>query len=216
MIEKVSDFQDALLEPAFNWRFHTIKNVLSMKLFSNPALYILIRNYLDEQIKKRDEEIVGNCVSLLNNGNKLNLYPTIMPARMPSLSAKIARVQLKKIDVLNEKRMMNAIALTKLLLEVRERIQLPRMTCEGKNVFSRYPVKINRDFRDELMKKLLQLGIDTEKPYHYITILLNFYSKRRYVHTEELCNTLMTVPNHPCLSPQAVQKIGAAIIGALK
>lgn len=208
LIEKVIDVQAKLREPDLKWILHVVKNIVAMKLFSNPNLYTFIRDHLEENLNTTDKKISENCIKLLCQEHNTNFHPTIKLARMPAFSAKIAGIQLKKLDEINEKRIMNAMTLTELLSGIKDHVQLPKMNDYVKNTFTRYPVKIVNGSRDDLMKGLLEGRIDTEKPYHYLVDLFESF-RVKAPNALSLAKSMLTLPNHPLLRASDILKIAS-------
>lgn len=212
--EKVTKFQAKLADPNFDWALHVLRNVIAMKFFSNPHLYALIRDKIEEKTNKTDEEILENCINLMQQRDPNYLHPTIKLAKMPLGSAKMARLQLKKLDNLNQKRIENAVILTKSLCEINDRVQLPKINDDIKNTFTRYPVQILEGSRDDVVKGLIEGGVDAEKPYYYLIDL--FESLRvKAPNAIAVANSILTIPNHPLLRASDTLKIANTLYNEL-
>jgi len=209
LIEKVIEVGNTLLKPRLAWRLHVAKNIVSMKFFSKALLYSFISGHLENELNKADREILSNCLKLLNNRTDVALHTTIMLTKMPTLSARMAQIQLKKIEELNNKRIKNAVILTRLLEPVSEYVQLPQLGPDKiRNTFTRFPAKMKKGSRESLIRRIKKKGIDIEKPYHHLSTFMRKYSKRRYICAESLCESLITIPNHPCLNSKDLEKVG--------
>ena len=204
--EKVMNFQAKLADPDFHWVLHVLRNVIAMKFFSTPRLYVLIRDRIEEETNKTDEEILENCINLMQQRDPNYLHPTIKLAKMPLGSAKMARLQLKKLDNLNQKRIENAVILTKSLCEINDRAQLPKINGDIKNTFTRYPIQILEGSRDGVMKGLIERGVDAEKPYHYLIDVFESF-RVEAPNALTLAKSILTIPNHPLLKASDVLKI---------
>lgn len=208
--EGIANAQTALNEASLKWVLRVSGNLLAMKVFSNFLLFSAIRGYLAESLGNREQMVLENCISLKAQGDKSTLNSTLTLAKMPPISAKIARVQLRKLDTFNEKRMMIAATLTELLSELHDFIELPKTGGHIKHTFTRYPIRPLKASRDELMGQLARQGIDTDRPYHYLADLY------RFLHLD-VPNTLMlakctlTVPNHILLKSSDIFKIADAV-----
>jgi perosamine synthetase len=215
LIDKVRENRTSLPDPDLYWDLHVIKNIVAMKLFSNYYFYALIRDYLEENLKKIDQEIVLNCIWLMSKAKKSNLFSTIKIAKMSPLSAEMARIQLKKIDELNQKRIENARILTDLLSDMNYKfVSLPETHEKIKNVFSRYPVKLPKSAREHVVKGMLRQGADTEKPYSYLKPFLQRYSD--VTCAKDLCDTILTIPNHPLLKEKDLQHLSEAFKSSIR
>jgi len=214
LVEKVTAIESKLPNPDFSWFVHCLKNIVPMKVFSNPYRYAFIKHFLDESLKKVDGEILENCQRLLREDDQTNLNPTIALAKMPPLSAEVARIQLRKLDGFNQKRIRNAEVLTKLLDRSNNSIQLPRVSPDRKTTFTRYPIRMLKGSREKVIKRLVERGIDAGKPYDYLTDL--FISLRvKAPNATALANSLLTIPNHPLLKASDTVKIADALSSEL-
>jgi dTDP-4-amino-4,6-dideoxygalactose transaminase len=206
LIERIASAQTLLSKASFAWKFRVSKKILAMKVFSNTFLFSFIRNYLEESLNENEQDVLENCISLNNHRSEPALNSTITLAKMPSLSAKIAREQLKKLETFNEKRMMFAANLTEHLNGLHDCVELPETSSNIKNTFTRYPVKLLKGSREGLMKRLARQGVDTGRAYHY---LADFFESQHL----NIPNTLMltkrtiTIPNHMLLRASDVIRI---------
>jgi dTDP-4-amino-4,6-dideoxygalactose transaminase len=164
---------------------------------------------------KGDEEVVENCARLAQKGKSVSVHPTIKLARMPSVSAAIARMQLKKLDIFNSRRKRNAEELSKSLSRLTDFIQLPRTEHEMGGTFTRYTIRLLKQPRDLLMARLLVKGIDTERPYDYLPSLFK-EMKVDAPNAEELAKSVLTLPNHPLVRTAEITKIVNALSSELK
>lgn len=213
--EKVTEFQAKLKMPDFNWNLMLMRNILAMKMFSKQLLYGAIRGRLEESLVKGDQEIVENCIKLAYKGKSTSLHPTIKLGKMPSASAVIARMQLKKLDAINRKRRTNAEELSKLLSGTTDFIQLPKTRGDVESTFTRYTIRLLKNSREVLKARLLKQGIDTERPYNYLLALF------RALHVEapnaaELAKSTLTLPNHPLVKTSDITKIADTLSKELR
>lgn len=215
LIEGIARAQAQLREANLAWKLRVSKKILAMKVFSNFLVFSFIRNYLEESLNENEQDVLENCLSLKQHGNEFALNSTITLAKMPSLSAKIAREQLKKLDTFNEKRIMFAATLTKLLNGLHDYVELPETSSNIQNTFTRYPVKLLKGSREKLMKRLARQGIDTGRPYHY---LANFFESLNLnmPNTLMLAECTVTIPNHVLLKAPDIFKIADVVRRELK
>jgi len=213
--ENVTDFQAKLKMPDLNWNLMLVRNILAMKMFSKQVFYGAVRGHLEESLAKGDQEIVENCLKLAHKGKRTNLHPTIKLAKMPSVSAAIARMQLKKLDTINRKRRTNAEELSKLLSDTTDFIQLPRTRDYVESTFTRYTIRLLKNSREILKARLLKQGIDTERPYNYLPALF----KALHVvapNAAELAKSTLTLPNHPLVKTPDIIKIADTLSKELR
>jgi len=214
LAEKVTAIETKWPSPDFNWTFHCLINIVAMKVFSNPHLYTFIRHFLEQTLNKTDKEILENCRRLLRETDRVDLNPTVVLAKMPQLSAEVARIQLRKLDEFNQRRIKNAVALTRLLNRGGYSVQLPKVSHDGKNTFTRYPIRMLEGSRDKVIKKLREGGIGAGKPYHYLIDLFKAL-KVKAPNATILANNIVTIPNHPLLRASDTLKIANTLVNGL-
>lgn len=212
LMESIAEAQAKSDNPSFRWTLHVLKNILAMKTFHTSHLYSLVRDFVDVNLEKDDQSILMNCLNLFQYGNRAELDHTLTLGKMPKCSAKVARIQLKRLDLFNHRRILNAIAITKLLEGAnRGFIQLPRMDDHVRNTFIRYPILILGDSRDAFLQWLLKHGIDAEKPYHFLSNLFGILGIK-VPNAKALAQTTITIPNHPILKEAEIIHIANAML----
>lgn len=211
LIESIAEAQAKLDDSSFRWTLHVLKNILAMKTFHTGHWYSLVRDFVDANLEKNDQCILKNCLNLFHPGNQVELEHTLTLGKMPKFSAKVARIQLKRLDLFNHRRIMNAIAITKLLEGASSGfVQLPRMHNHVKNTFVRYPILMLKDSREAFLQWLLKQGIDAEKPYHFLSKLFEIL-RIKVPNAKALAQTTITIPNHPLLIEADIINIAEAI-----
>ena len=214
LMEKVESAHGRLTSPSFEWAVHLVKNVMAMKIFADPRIYGFIRGRLEDVFDEREAKTLENCRRLGKKKDVPYLHPTIRLAKMPPFSARVARTQLQKIDEFNDKRIDNAKTLTKLLSETRDFIQYPRTEEYAKSTFTRYPVRILKGSRDAIWRKMIEQGVDSERPYHYLADYLRS-SETNTPHAVLLAKSTLTIPNHPLLKKKEILKTANVLKAAL-
>lgn len=214
LLERVRNARDKLSPPNLGWATHLVRNILAMKTFASPRLYGFIRSRLEGEIDNRETKTLSNCRSLALNKNATSLNPTVRLAKMPAFSARIARSQLQKIDQFNAKRIANAETLEAQLLETSNFAQCPRTGGLTKNTFTRYPIRILKGSRDLVGEKMLQRGVDSERPYNYLAGFLKT-SNVRAPNATLIATTILTVPNNPLLENREIIETADALKAAL-
>ncbi len=214
LVASIAEAQVKLENPSFRWALHVLRNILAMNFFHGDHLYSLIRDFVDEDLEKTDKTIVRNCLGLFRSEEGRKLKRTLILSRMPKCSAKVARIQLKKVNNFNKKRIMNALALTSFLNTLGDFLQLPETSSDVKNTFTRFPLRLLRGSRDKLMKGLIRQGVDTEKPYHHLVELLDSLQVKT-PNTYTIADSVITVPNHPLLKKSDIPLIVKALSNQL-
>lgn len=138
--------------------------------------------------------------------------------RMTNIAAAIGRVQLKKLDLLNEKRIKNATYLTKNLANVRG-IVTPYVDPRVKHVYHQYVIRVENDFplnRDELAARLEEKGVDVAVHYPLPVHQQPFYKRLGY--PQHICpnaiiasRKVLSLPVHPLLTTEDLDYVVSTI-----
>ncbi len=132
--------------------------------------------------------------------------------RMTDIQAAVGTEQLKKVNLLNQKRIDNAAYITEGLKDVPGLI-LPKPRPYNKHVFHVYPVMIDakefgmnkEDFIYDLLNKFgIKAGFHYI-PLHYSTAFKNRgFKKGQFPNAEKLGEQLVTLPVHPRQTEEAL------------
>ena len=163
-----------------------------------------------------DDELAYRAQLIRNHGQtKKYLHEELgYNLRMTNIAAAIGRVQLRKLDEWNEKRIENA----KLLTDGIKRIgglTPPYIDPRVKHVFHQYVIRVEDEFpmsRDELAQKLREKGIGTGIHYPMPVHHQPFYQKLGY--PKDICQNaveaskrVLSLPVHPSVSREDVEYI---------
>jgi perosamine synthetase len=134
--------------------------------------------------------------------------------RMTNIAAAIGRVQLKKLDEWNAKRIENAKLLTEGISKIKG-LTPPYVDPRVKHVFHQYVIRVEDDFslsRDELMERLRERGIGTAVHYPIPVHHQPFYQKLGY--PKDICpnaieasKKVLSLPVHPAVSREDIDYI---------
>jgi perosamine synthetase len=127
--------------------------------------------------------------------------------RMTNMQAAIGRVQLKRLDAMNDRRIENAKYLTLRLSKIKGIIP-PYVDPRVKHVFHQYVVRVTDDFplsRERLMEELRGRGV--EVAVHYPIPVHHQPLYRRLGYPQDICpnaieasRRVLSLPVHPSLS----------------
>ena len=168
-------------------------------------------------ITTNNEEIAEKAISLRNHGREKTKWGYEHGClgynyRTTDIASAIGNEQLKKLPMFNKKRQENAKFLNKKLDFINE-IKIPYVlpTCE--HVYHQYTIVCkNRDKIIQTLKKHeIGYGIYYPKPLHFYAHL------KKYAHTdlkyaEETAQKVVSLPVHPALTKNDLNKIIDAII----
>jgi len=139
--------------------------------------------------------------------------------RMTDIQAAVGIEQLKKVDMLNQRRIDNASFLTENLKDI-PGLTLPTVLPYNKHVFHLYPVMVDpKEFgmsKEDLIWDLLHnYGIKVGFhyiPLHYSTAFKNKgFKKGQFPNAEKLGEQLITLPINPRQTPEALEYLVKSI-----
>jgi len=164
-------------------------------------------------ILTNDDNIAKRARMIINHGQKGKYEHIIIGYnyRMNEMEAALGLAQLKKLDVMNQKRIENALFLTKKLSAL-EWLRTPVITPRSKHVFHQYTVKIEGNKRDEFLGYLNENGIGAKVYYPRPVYLQPVYQKMGFGKvscpvTEDICRRVLSLPIHPLLKKQELEMI---------
>jgi len=138
--------------------------------------------------------------------------------RLTNIQAAIGRVQLRKLEDMNNKRIRNAEYLTSKLSFIKG-ILPPYVDPRVKHVYHQYVIRVTKDFkltRDELVEKLREKGIDTA--VHYPMPIHHQPLYRKLGYPQDICpnaieasREVLSLPVHPLLTKEDLDYIVASI-----
>ncbi len=138
--------------------------------------------------------------------------------RATDIQAAIGLVQLKKIDMLNSRRIENAKLLSEGLDEIKG-IIVPHVRRGNRHVFHQYTIKVDgyKLSRDQLLERLRDNGIGANiyypQPLHLAHFYRRFgYKKGDFPVAEEMSKKVLSIPVHPGVDRPSIEKI----IGIIK
>ncbi|OQX22110.1 MAG: aminotransferase DegT, partial [Candidatus Altiarchaeales archaeon A3] len=159
-----------------------------------------------------DSKEVYEKVKLIRSHGRseTNLYDHMMIGynfRMSNITAAIARVQVKKVEEINEMRIRNARYLTEKLSKI-EGIETLKEPQGYKSIFQLYTIRLkNETIRNKLMKYLSENGIHTKiyfPPVHLTTFYRNLfrYKGGEFPVAENLSKRVLSLPMFPALNKE--------------
>ena len=163
-------------------------------------------------ITTNSEELAKKAYSIRNHGREKNRWGYEHSRlgynyRMTDIAAAIGIEQLKKLPKFNEKRRENAKYLNENLSEIKE-IAIPIVLKNAEHVYHLYTIrcKDREKLIYQLKKNEVGYGIYYPKPLHFYKHLKQ-YAHRDLKNSEILANEVLSLPVHPALNEQDLQKI---------
>lgn len=154
-----------------------------------------------------------------NHGSKKRYFHEFLGFnfRMTEIQAAIGRIQLKKLDKLNKKRLENALFFNHLLKDI-PGLTLPKISSDEKHVFHQYTIIINKDFpltREQLItileKKGIGYGIFYPLPIHKQPAIEKLVENIILPVSENLSKIVISLPIHPHLTKDDIKYIGKTL-----
>ncbi|MEB3757000.1 MAG: DegT/DnrJ/EryC1/StrS family aminotransferase [Desulfurococcales archaeon] len=168
-----------------------------------------------------NDEIARKARLVRNHGQERKYYHTVLGYnyRMTSIGAAIGRVQLKKLDKMNEIRRRNATLLSQFTKYI-QGIEPPVEKEWAHHVYHQYVIRVKGDCRydrDSLKKLLEKRGIGTG--IHYpLTIPEQPLYKKLGIGCEKTCENalkasreILSLPVHPLVSKEDIDYIGKVL-----
>lgn len=159
------------------------------------------------------EYIAEKCRIMRQHGMRKQYYHDELGFnfRMTDVHAAIGLEQLKKLEHFNERRIANALYLSNHLGNM-----VTPVVPEGyRHVFHQYTVRVPDGRRDELLAGLLERGIEARVYYPVPIHQQGFYRQMGYdgrlPETERACQEVLSLPAHPGLVLDDLERIVTAV-----
>lgn len=161
------------------------------------------------------EDLAAKMKMLRNHGSKVKYYNDEIgvSSRLDGLQAAILNAKLKHLDAWNKARNKVAQTYNKLLQGI-DWIQTPNI--HPGHVFHQYTIRVKNGKRDELKKKLADLGIQSMIYYPVPLHLLKAFEylglkKGSMPKAEKACGEVLSLPIYPELDTNTIRKISDSI-----
>ena len=164
-------------------------------------------------IATRDEHLARNARLLRNQGMERQYENEVVGfnARMTDIHAAIGRVQLTKVDAWTQARRDNAAFLDANLAGV----TIPPVAPSARHVYHQYTIRVEDD-RDGFVRALREehaigSGVYYPTPNHRLPSLAHFAPGLDLPQTERAAAEVVSLPVHPSLSTDDLERIVAAV-----
>jgi len=141
--------------------------------------------------------------------------------RMPDILAAVARVQLNKLDAMNEKRRSHASWLNEQLRQL-EGVRLPFPPKDGSHVYQMYTVILNPELydRDAIVLGMRQQGVHAsvhfDPPVHQQRYYRDNFVSARLPVTESIAKSIVTLPLFPDMTKAMLGRVVNVFTAALE
>ncbi len=163
-------------------------------------------------------EWVNEKLRLLRTHGEASRYLSVTVGgnyNITEMQAAIGRVQLRKLDEMNKKRIMNAEYLTSQLKRI-SGVTTPTVRQGFKHVFHLYVIRVEENVRDKLLEHLRERGIGAAIHYPLPLHEQPLYRALGYPSNinpvaRTLSKQLLSLPVHPALTKEDLDRIIEAI-----
>lgn len=169
-----------------------------------------------------DDTIAEKVRRLINHGQKEKYLHTEIGYnyRLTNMGAAMGRVQLKKLDDMNEKRQNNALFYSSNINRAGIICPVIRDSCS--HVFHQYAIRVTPDSgisRDQFAEDLYDHGVGTAIhypiPIHEQPVYLGKISGSPCPVSHQLAREILSIPVYPSLTPDEREKVCSVINGSV-
>ena len=175
--------------------------------------------YGDGGLIATNDDQVAELARMLRAHGARKKYYNEMPgynSRLDALQAAILRVKLPHVDAWNEARRWVARTYNELLKDV-PGVVIPCEAPYAKHVYHQYTVRIPEGRRDEVQRRLAEMGIGTmvyyPVPLHRLPVY--GYPEGTFPEAERAAREVLSLPMWPGMKSDTQQKIWEAILYAI-
>ena len=164
-------------------------------------------------IVTNDEDVAKLAAKLRDCGRKSQYEHDVVgyTSRLNTVNAAIGRVQLRRLDEWNKKRVQVAAVYDKLLADLDEVRTPPKGDSHAKPVYHLYVVRTKKrnELRDYLQKIGVQIGIHYPLPIPSQPVYKQLFKFRagEYPASERVSNECLSLPIYPCLCENDVEYV---------
>jgi dTDP-4-amino-4,6-dideoxygalactose transaminase len=173
-----------------------------------------------------NSEDLAEKLKMIRNHGMVDGYDTRgfgLNLRLPELSAAIAKVQTKRLPTMLDSRRKNAELMSKLLLDVAEKlkIKLPEETEYKQFNWYLYTIAFaDNSMRDEAKGKMLKEGIGAtiyydppvhETPYYHKMTESSSANNKNLMKTEQSSRRVLSLPIHPLVKEEDIESMASIL-----
>ena len=164
-----------------------------------------------------DENLFRQLQSIRNHGrpdSALGVYNHEqfgLNLRMTDIASAIGRVQLNKLEMMNEKRKKNAILLNQILSDC-EQVIIPKVQPDHVHSWHQYTIRCEE--RESLINFLNSNKIESR--IYYPSLIQSFPHLSNFSSScpiaEKVSTEVVSLPVHPGLNPSEIRRIGQKVL----
>lgn len=159
-----------------------------------------------------DDELAKKIRMVANHGQVTRYYHDVIGvnSRLDSIQAAILHIKLKRLDQYAAARQAVAAAYDEAFKNIGG-LNIPKRQHNSTHVFHQYTLKVTNGRRDELRAYLSERGVPNvvyyPLPLYQQKAFAPFYDGTTMPITEELCNTVLSLPMHTEMDNDSLQYI---------
>ena len=171
-----------------------------------------------------DSDELADKIKMIRNHGMVEGYDTRvlgLNLRLPELSAAVAKIQMQKLAKMLELRRRNSELLSKLLLPTAQKrgIKIPQETADKKFNWYLYTVAFEgkRDaIKDALVKENIGATVYYNPPVHKTPFYMQLVGKAKLPSTEWAADHVLSLPVHPQVTGDDIERIAESTTKALE
>ncbi len=215
LVKKVNELYTSLNYQNYFKGILNFSYMVGYYIISDPTIYKFFQNYVYNKIDERELRSFEN-INIFYEGCYDSDFDN---SRMNKLLAGVGLSLFTRLDKYNDIRISNANYLTSKIKN--SGFVLPYAEKKSKHVFLRYVIRLNRESirstRKDIIRLLRSKGIDADVPYYNIKkhniIYRNLIEEKNFPLAEEIADSMLCVPLHPCLSKEDLDYIADQLNG---
>ncbi len=165
-----------------------------------------------------DPQLAEKIRMIVNHGAKIKYYHELIGvnSRLDTIQAAILRVNLRNLDDFTARRQLVATTYDS-RLGAHQCIRIPARIEQGTHVYHQYTLVIERANRSRIREKLTEAGIPSMVYYPVPLSLQKVFSfagyrKGDFPVTEQLCESVLSLPIHTEMQPEEVDYICSTLL----
>ena len=148
-----------------------------------------------------DDELASRIRMIANHGQPRKYIHTVLGvnSRLDTIQAAILKVKLRELDDFAHRRQAVAARYDAALSDITELI-CPTVMSYSSHVYHQYTVRVTNGKRDELQAFLKEKGVPSmiyyPIPLYDQEVFAGYHNGVRHIHTEQLCQEVISFPIH--------------------
>lgn len=188
-----------------------------LAMFTSPGFFSVFVYPIICMVGNRINQIVATFLNDSPPPEITGDYISKYKFKFTNLQAGIGLDQLKRLDVLNERRIENATILTKHLKEAAEYIRIHCPLVDTKPIYLNYVIQVPENQRELIMQKVREKGVDIGYGFlHSCASMKEFREFKQYCPiSDSIIRTNLYIPIQPPLESKHMEYIAKSIVAVV-